>query len=412
VLRLDSLRFWTTNFPYVNGLELRGLRWRRPRSGGGHARAGGHGAGPGAVARTGQGEVLVVAKGELAELSPLLEARGRVRALRGRFELQGRPKVGPDGALDGVLEVTLRDLLGGHRRRFEVAAAEATAQVRLSGSLAAPRADLGGLEPYLGRDFVKSFGAPASEVPRAPPLGPRARRGRRAPAPAGRAGGRAPAAAPAGAGRRRGLRVLQDHRHDVRGGGPVPDAPDAPVPRPRCWKRSPARRARPCPTSRLLSFRELPAVLDCLRRLSAGRGGDRRRPGPGAPARFGLACHLGVILGIPTAGCAKSVLVGEFREPAARRGSRSPMRHRGQISAWRCAPRRRPAGLRVGRAPHRPGRRGPAGAGCTAGFRLPEPARLAHALGTRARLAAEGHKSGMARWLDGWMADGGGGASC
>lgn len=160
VLRLDSLRFWTTNFPYVNGLELRGLRLAPP----GAPEA----AMPGLevtvlglepVARTGQGEVLVVAKGELAELSPLLEARGRVRALRGRFELQGRPKVGPDGALDGVLEVTLRDLLvRGTDGRFEVAAAEAIAQVRLSGSLAAPRADLGGLEPYLGRDFVKSFG--------------------------------------------------------------------------------------------------------------------------------------------------------------------------------------------------------------------------------------------------------------
>jgi len=146
----------------------------------------------------------------------------------------------------------------------------------------------------------------------------------------------------------------------------------------------------------LLSFRELPAVLDCFRRLS-GRPGAVIVDGQGRahPRRFGLACHLGVILGIPTAGCAKSVLVGEFREPAARRGARSPMRHRGETVglALRTRDGVKPVYVSIG---HLIDLAGAARLvlGCTAGFRLPEPARLAHALGTRARLAAEGHKSG------------------
>jgi len=72
----------------------------------------------------------------------------------------------------------------------------------------------------------------------------------------------------------------------------------------------------------LLSFREAPAVLCALRKL-------RQVPdalmcdgqGFAHPRRFGLACHLGVITGLPTVGCAKSRLVGTHAEPKARRGA-------------------------------------------------------------------------------------------
>ncbi len=72
----------------------------------------------------------------------------------------------------------------------------------------------------------------------------------------------------------------------------------------------------------LLSFRESPAILDAFKKL-------RRRPdcllcdgqGIAHPRRIGLACHLGLLLDLPSIGCAKSLLVGEYREPEQKRGS-------------------------------------------------------------------------------------------
>jgi deoxyribonuclease V len=82
----------------------------------------------------------------------------------------------------------------------------------------------------------------------------------------------------------------------------------------------------------LLSFREAPGLLAALEQL-------RRVPdalvcdghGLAHPRRFGIACHLGVLTGIPTVGCAKSVLVGTHRAPAATRGSRTRLRDRGEV---------------------------------------------------------------------------------
>lgn len=72
----------------------------------------------------------------------------------------------------------------------------------------------------------------------------------------------------------------------------------------------------------LLSFREAPVVLRAFKKL-------RRRPdclicdgqGIAHPRRFGLACHLGLVLDLPSIGCAKSLLVGAYRQPASKRGS-------------------------------------------------------------------------------------------
>jgi deoxyribonuclease V len=81
----------------------------------------------------------------------------------------------------------------------------------------------------------------------------------------------------------------------------------------------------------LLSFRELPPLLAAWRRLKS-------RPdvvlvdgqGYAHPRRFGLACHLGVLLRIPTIGCAKSVLLGTFDPPARPRGSWSAIKDGGE----------------------------------------------------------------------------------
>jgi len=76
-----------------------------------------------------------------------------------------------------------------------------------------------------------------------------------------------------------------------------------------------------------LSFREIPALLAALRKL-------RQMPdllfcdgqGYAHPRRMGLASHLGVILDLPSIGCAKSLLTGEHGVVGGNQGDRSPIR--------------------------------------------------------------------------------------
>ncbi|MGI6299474.1 MAG: deoxyribonuclease V [Verrucomicrobiota bacterium] len=76
-----------------------------------------------------------------------------------------------------------------------------------------------------------------------------------------------------------------------------------------------------------LSFRELPPLIACFQQLHCipdvvicdGHGRAH-------PRRFGLACHLGWWLDIPTVGCAKSRLIGTFRPPSNRRGAHTALR--------------------------------------------------------------------------------------
>ncbi len=81
-----------------------------------------------------------------------------------------------------------------------------------------------------------------------------------------------------------------------------------------------------------LSFREIPAVLDALAQVSTtpdlilcdGQGIAH-------PRRFGIACHLGVLIDMPTIGVAKSFLVGKHDELPQEKGNWQPLRHRGEI---------------------------------------------------------------------------------
>ena len=81
-----------------------------------------------------------------------------------------------------------------------------------------------------------------------------------------------------------------------------------------------------------LSFREAPVALAALERL--------RQPadvllcdgqGYAHPRRFGLACHLGVTLDLPSIGCAKTRLIGTYIEPGPDAGDHSPLLDDGEV---------------------------------------------------------------------------------
>ncbi|HEY9767087.1 MAG TPA: deoxyribonuclease V [Coleofasciculaceae cyanobacterium] len=75
-----------------------------------------------------------------------------------------------------------------------------------------------------------------------------------------------------------------------------------------------------------LSFREIPAILEVLPQLKItpdlilcdGQGLAH-------PRRLGLACHLGVLLDIPTIGVAKSLLIGQHESVPLEKGSWKPL---------------------------------------------------------------------------------------
>jgi deoxyribonuclease V len=81
----------------------------------------------------------------------------------------------------------------------------------------------------------------------------------------------------------------------------------------------------------LLSFREAPSLLEAWEKL-------RTKPdvlmldgqGIAHPRRFGVACHVGILLDWPTIGCAKSILVGRYGELGHEAGSRSPLVDKGE----------------------------------------------------------------------------------
>lgn len=71
-----------------------------------------------------------------------------------------------------------------------------------------------------------------------------------------------------------------------------------------------------------LSYREAPVILKAFKKLKTkpglilvdGQGIAHRRS-------LGLASHLGILLGVPTIGCAKSHLYGDNRMPKIKKGS-------------------------------------------------------------------------------------------
>jgi deoxyribonuclease V len=140
----------------------------------------------------------------------------------------------------------------------------------------------------------------------------------------------------------------------------------------------------------LLSFREAPVALAALELLE-------RRPdvllvdghGIAHPRRLGIASHLGVLLDLPTVGCAKSVLVGRAPEPGPAPGDSTLLRDRGEVigAAVRTKVGSRPLYVSTG---HRVSLEAAIALvlRCTRGYRLPEPTRLADRLASRRGLPA------------------------
>lgn len=140
----------------------------------------------------------------------------------------------------------------------------------------------------------------------------------------------------------------------------------------------------------LLSFREIPMLLKSWSALQT-------KPevllvdgiGIAHPRRLGIASHLGLVLDIPTIGCAKSVLMGVYEEPGDALGDWSPLmdpktnetigaslRTKTNVKPMFVSPGHRITledSLRIVMA-------------CTKKHRLPEPTRLAHTIVNRYRV--------------------------
>lgn len=139
----------------------------------------------------------------------------------------------------------------------------------------------------------------------------------------------------------------------------------------------------------LLSFREVPPLLAALEKL-------RVNPdlllcdgqGLAHPRRFGLACHLGVLLDRPAIGVAKSRLIGDHEDPGPRKGDWSPLRHKGEVigAVLRSREKCRPLYVSSG---HRVDLETAIGLvlACTTRYRLPETTRAADRLSREGKAA-------------------------
>jgi deoxyribonuclease V len=137
----------------------------------------------------------------------------------------------------------------------------------------------------------------------------------------------------------------------------------------------------------LLSFRECPPLLSAFAKLSVtpdavvldGQGVCH-------PRRFGLACHLGLWLNLPTVGCAKTRLTGDHGDVGPTAGDTTPLTLDGETvgAVVRTADGVRPCYVSPGHRCDVPSavalvRR------VLGGYRHPIPTRLAHMAANAAR---------------------------
>ncbi|TNV96241.1 deoxyribonuclease V [Xylella fastidiosa] len=135
----------------------------------------------------------------------------------------------------------------------------------------------------------------------------------------------------------------------------------------------------------LLSFRELPALLQALTQLS-------RIPalvfvdghGIAHPRRLGIAAHFGLVTNLPCIGVAKKRLVGDFVEPGTAFGEHTPILLHGTQVGWALRSKMHCKPLIIS-----PGHKVSLHSAltwtqrCLTGYRLPEPTRQADRLASR-----------------------------
>ncbi|MBI2847330.1 MAG: deoxyribonuclease V [Chloroflexi bacterium] len=156
----------------------------------------------------------------------------------------------------------------------------------------------------------------------------------------------------------------------------------------------------------LLSFRESPLIVEALEELATtpdlmlvdGQGLAH-------PRRFGIACHLGLLLDIPTLGCAKSILVGRHEPVGEDVGSYAELLDRGEVVgvALRTKAGASPVYVSIGHKVDLPSSIHWV-MSCCRGYRIPEPTRLAHLaaggkLSEKAPQAQRGQESRQVRLL-------------
>ncbi|NJN87161.1 MAG: deoxyribonuclease V [Leptolyngbyaceae cyanobacterium SL_7_1] len=139
----------------------------------------------------------------------------------------------------------------------------------------------------------------------------------------------------------------------------------------------------------LLSFREIPAVLEAIEQLQTlpdlllcdGQGTAH-------PRRFGIACHLGLLTNLPAIGVAKSLLVGTHPEVPDPKGVWQPLTDHGEVIGAVLRTRQGTKPLYIS-----PGHRIDLQTAidyvlwCTTNYRLPETTRFAHKLASAPAIA-------------------------
>jgi deoxyribonuclease V len=139
-----------------------------------------------------------------------------------------------------------------------------------------------------------------------------------------------------------------------------------------------------------LSFRESPILIKAFENLKNipdvvmldGQGIAH-------PRGLGIASHIGLILDVPTIGCAKNILVGKYETPNIEAGEYTPIVFRGKTVGVALRTKRKVSPVFVS-----PGHKMDIQTAIDVvlktcrGYRLPEPTRLAHLLVNRVRISA------------------------